>query len=103
MALVSSIPALGAGGTELKTKPTQHAVRNLNGVGLQPDFIFGRAPVPLDKKRKEKLSLMCGVAEEDVISAPNVASIYDVPLNFEKEKLSDRILAKLKFVHGRTT
>lgn len=95
LALVSSIPALGAGGTELKTKPTQHAVRNLNSVGLQPDLIFGRAPVPLDKKRKEKLSLMCGVAEEDVISAPNVDSIYDVPLNFEKEKLSDRLIAKL--------
>jgi CTP synthase len=95
LALVSSIPALGAGGTELKTKPTQHAVRNLNSVGLQPDFIFGRAPVPLDKKRKEKISLMCGVAEENVISAPNVDSIYDVPLNFEKEKLSDRIIAKL--------
>ncbi|HVO28375.1 MAG TPA: CTP synthase [Candidatus Paceibacterota bacterium] len=95
LALVSSIPSLGAGGTELKTKPTQHAVRDLNGVGLQPDFIFGRAPVPLDKKRKEKLSLMCGVAEEDVISAPNVSSIYDVPLNFEREKLSDRLIAKL--------
>jgi CTP synthase len=96
LALVSSIPSLGAGGTELKTKPTQHAVRNLNSVGLQPDLIFGRAPVPLDKKRKEKLSLMCGVREEDVISAPNVSSIYDVPLNFEKEKLSDRVLTKLK-------
>lgn len=95
LALVSSIPSLGAGGTELKTKPTQHAVRQLNGVGLQPDLIFGRAPVPLDKKRKEKLSMMCGVAEEDVISAPNVSSIYDVPLNFEREKLSDRVIAKL--------
>jgi len=96
VALVSSIPSLGAGGTELKTKPTQHAVRQLNGVGLQPDLIFGRAPVALDKKRKEKLSMMCGVAEEDIISAPNVESIYDVPLNFEKEKLSDRVLEKLK-------
>jgi CTP synthase len=101
LALVSSIPALGAGGTELKTKPTQHAVRDLNSVGLQPDLIFGRAPVPLDQKRKEKLSLMCGVAEEDVISAPNVLSIYDVPLNFEKEKLSDRLIAKLG-LHSRT-
>jgi CTP synthase len=93
--LVSYIPSLSAGGTELKTKPTQHAVRDLNSVGLQPDVIFGRAPAPLDKKRKEKLSLMCGVAEEDVISAPNVESIYDIPLNFEREKLSDRILTKL--------
>ena len=95
LALVSSIPSLGAGGTELKTKPTQHAVRQLNGVGLQPDFIFGRAPMPLDQKRKEKLSMMCGVAEEDVISAPNAESIYEVPLNFEQEKLSDRLIAKL--------
>src|ERR1700722_20338126 len=95
LTLVSAIPALGAGGTELKTKPTQHAVRDLNSVGLQPDLIFGRAPVPLDKKRKEKLSMMCGVAEDDVISAPNVDSIYDVPLNFEREGLSDRIIAKL--------
>jgi CTP synthase len=93
--LVSFIPTLSAGGTELKTKPTQHAVRSLNSAGLQPDFIFGRAPVALDKKRKEKLSLMCGVTEEDVISAPNADSIYDVPLNFEKEALSDRILGKL--------
>ena len=69
----------------MKTKPTQHAARSLNSVGVQADIIFGRAPVPLDKKRKEKLSLMCGVAEEDVISAPNAESIYDVPLNFEKK------------------
>lgn len=96
LALVSFIPSLGAGGTELKTKPTQHAVRNLNAAGLQPDFVFGRASVPLDKKRKEKLSLMCGVTEGDIISAPNVDSIYDVPLNFERERLSDRLLVKLK-------
>ncbi len=95
IALVSYIPSLGAGGNELKTKPTQHAVRNLNSVGLQPDIIFGRAPMRLDEKRKEKLSLMCGVAKEDVISSPNADSIYDVPLNFEKEALSDRLLKKL--------
>ena len=95
LCLVSYIPSLSAGGTELKTKPTLHAVRDLNSVGLQPDIIFGRAPVSLDKKRKEKLSLMCGISEEDVISAPNVESIYDVPLNFEKESLSDRLLMKL--------
>ena len=95
LCLVSYILALSAGGTELKTKPTQHAVHDLNSAGLQPDILFGRAPVSLDKKRKEKLSLMCGVAEEDIISAPNVASIYDIPLNFEKESLSDRILTKL--------
>jgi len=93
--LVSFIPALGAGGTELKTKPTQHAVRNLNSVGLQPDIILGRASVPLDQKRKEKIQFMCGLEEGDVISAPNVETIYEVPINFEKDNISDRILKKL--------
>ena len=93
--LVSYIPALGAGGNELKTKPTQHAVRDLNSVGLQPDIILGRANVPLDKKRKEKIQFMCGLEEGDVISAPTVESIYDVPINFEADNISDRILKKL--------
>ncbi|HQK63856.1 MAG TPA: CTP synthase, partial [Candidatus Staskawiczbacteria bacterium] len=93
--LVSYIPALGAGGNELKTKPTQHAVRDLNSVGLQPDIILARAGVPLDKKRKEKIQFMCGLAEGDVISAPNVESIYEIPINFEKDNLTDRILEKL--------
>jgi CTP synthase len=95
LALVSFIPALGAGGNEMKTKPTQHAVRNLNAAGLQPDLIFGRAPVALDKKRKEKIAFMCGLAEADVISAPDVASIYEVPLNFERDNLSGVVLKKL--------
>lgn len=111
--LVSFIPALGAGGTELKTKPTQHAVRNLNSVGIQPDIILGRANGPLDKKRKEKIQFMCGLDEGDVVSAPNVDSIYEVPVNFENDNISGRILKKLslraknknlkewrKFVHG---
>lgn len=93
--LVSFIPTLGAGGTELKTKPTQHAVRNLNSVGIQPDIILGRADAPLDQKRKEKIQFMCGLADGDVISAPNVNSIYEVPINFEKDNISDRILKKL--------
>lgn len=95
LVLVSFIPALGAGGNELKTKPTQHAVRDLNSVGLQPDIIFGRADVPLDQKRKEKIEFTCGVKKGDVISAPNASSIYDVPLNFEKDNLSEKILEKL--------
>jgi CTP synthase len=99
--LVSYIPALGAGGTEMKTKPTQHAVRNLNSVGIQPDIILGRAGVPLDNKRKEKIQFMCGLTEGDVISAPNVDSIYDVPINFEKDNISDRILKKLS-LKGKT-
>lgn len=100
--LVSFIPALGAGGTELKTKPTQHAVRNLNSVGIQPDIILGRASVPLDQKRKEKIQFMCGLEEGDVISAPNIESIYEVPVNFEKDNISGRILKKL-FLRARNT
>jgi CTP synthase len=92
---------LGAGGTELKTKPTQHAVRNLNSVGIQPDIILGRAAVPLDQKRKEKIQFMCGLEEGDVISAPNIESIYEVPINFEKDNISQRILGKL-FLKAKT-
>ena len=95
LVLVSFIPALGAGGTELKTKPTQHAVRTLNSVGIHPDIILGRAAVPLDKKRKEKIQFMCSIEAGDVISAPNVESIYEVPINFEKDNIGDRILKKL--------
>ncbi len=95
LALVSYVPALGAGGNELKTKPTQHAVRSLNAVGLHPDLIFGRAHIPLDERRKEKLDFLCCLSHGDVISAPNVESIYDIPINFENEHLSSRILKKL--------
>ncbi|OIO29141.1 CTP synthase [Candidatus Nomurabacteria bacterium CG_4_10_14_0_2_um_filter_30_12] len=76
---------------EMKTKPTQHAVRTLNGSGIQPDILIARADVSLDKKRKEKISLFCNIPIDNVISAPDVDSIYDIPLNFEKEKLSYKI------------
>jgi len=94
LALVSYVPSLGAGGTELKTKPTQYAARSLESAGLHPDIILARASVPLDQKRKEKLEFMCGLQEGDVISAPNVESIYEVPINFEKDNLSEKILKK---------
>lgn len=81
---------------EMKTKPTQHASRELNSVGLQADVILARAAVPLDQKRKEKIALFCNVAPEHVISAPDVESIYDVPLNFEKDGLGDILCDVLK-------
>ena len=74
---------------EMKTKPTQHAHRELNSTGLQADVILARATVPLDVKRKEKIALFCNILPERVISAPDVESIYDVPLNFEKDGLGD--------------
>jgi CTP synthase len=88
--MVSYLPTPGIIG-EMKTKPTQHAVRTLNSSGIQPDILIARADVPLDEKRKEKISLFCNIPADRVISAPDVSSIYDIPLNFEKEKLSDKL------------
>ena len=93
--LVSYLPFQGDD-NELKTKPTQHAVRALNAAGLQPDIIIARAKVPVDKKRKEKIAFHCSIREEDVISAPDVGSIYEIPVNFEKDKISGVILDKLQ-------
>lgn len=91
--IVSYLPIPSKVG-EMKTKPTQHAIRSLQGAGIQPDFVIGRSEKPLDKVRKEKLAINCGVAVEDVISAPDIESIYDIPVNFEKDNLSRRILEK---------
>ena len=93
--LVSYLPIPSKIG-EMKTKPTQYAVRTLNSAGIQPDIIIARSAVPLDKKRKEKIALNCNVQERDVISSPDVETIYEVPINFEKDKLSDLILEKLE-------
>ncbi len=79
---------------EMKTKPTQNAVRLLNGAGIQPDIILGRARVPLDEPRKRKISIFCNLNIKDVISASDLESIYEVPINFEKENLGKRILKK---------
>ncbi len=76
---------------EMKTKPTQNAVRTLNASGIQPDILIARGDSSLDKKRKEKISLSCNMLVDRIISAPDVDSIYDIPINFEKEKLSDKL------------
>jgi len=92
--LVSYLPVPGAIG-EMKTRPTQNAIRQLNSYGVQPDFIIARAPVPLDARRKEKIAVSCSIKPTHVISAPDITSVYDVPLNFERDKLSDILLAEL--------
>lgn len=79
---------------EMKTKPTQYAVRTLNSAGIQPDIIIGRGEEPLDAPRKRKLSIFCSVGERDIISAPDVNHIYEVPVNFEREQIGQRILKK---------
>ncbi len=91
--LLSYLPIPGQLG-EMKTKPTQYAVRTLNAAGIQPDFILGRSAVPLDAPRKEKLSINCNMHPADIISAPDVKNIYTIPLNFAKEKLAEKILTK---------
>lgn len=88
--MVSYLPIPSKVG-EMKTKPTQHAVRTLNSSGIQPDIIIARSSLPIDDKRKEKLSMFCNVDMDHVISAPDVDSIYDIPINFEKEGLGDLI------------
>ncbi len=91
--LVSYLPVPKMIG-EMKTKPTQYAVRTLNSAGIQPDIILARAKIPLDEPRKRKISIFCNVLGEDVISAPDVKSIYEIPVNFEKDNLGNRILKK---------
>lgn len=81
---------------EMKTKPTQYATRTLNSAGIQPDFILGRAEVPLDRPRKERLSVNCNMHADDIISAPDVKNIYEVPINFAKERLAEKILRKFE-------
>ncbi len=88
--MVSYLPIPSKVG-EMKTKPTQYAVRTLNASGIQPDIIIARSVMPLDDRRKEKLSMFCNLPPENIISAPDVDSIYDIPLNFEKEGLGDMI------------
>ncbi len=91
--IVSYLPVPSSLG-EMKTKPTQYAVRTLNSAGIQPDIIIARSSAPIDEPRKKKLSVFCNVAAEDIISAPDVKSIYEVPVNFERDQLTQRILKK---------
>jgi len=85
------IPSLSS---EMKTKPTQYAIHTLNAAGIQPDFVIARSSKSLDQPRREKIALNCNIRAEDVISAPDIESIYDVPVNFEKEHLGDRLLER---------
>ena len=99
--MLSYVPIPGNIG-EMKTKPTQYAARSLNSVGIQADVILARATVPLDEKRKEKIATFCNILPERVISAPDVQSIYDVPLNYEKDGLGDILTDVLGLEHRPT-
>lgn len=81
---------------ELKSKPTQLSVRLLNGMGIQPDFIVGRAEDVIDDKRKAKVAYYCNLDKEAVISNPDCATIYQIPLIFKEQNFDRKILELLK-------
>lgn len=100
--MVSYLPTPGNLG-EMKSKPTQNAARQLASYGINADFIIARASTPIDKKRKEKIASACSIPVERVISAPDIKSIYDVPVNFEKDRLAEHLLEALGLPKNRTT
>ncbi|CAJ16071.1 cytidine triphosphate synthase, putative [Trypanosoma equiperdum] len=85
------------GGSQ-KTKPTQHSTRTLLSMGLQPDILICRSENRLTPDAKEKLSNLCGVRSGDIVSAPNVSCLYEVPVVFTKDGLVDRLVEKLRLV-----
>ncbi len=87
------VPYIAAAG-ELKTKPTQHSVREMRAIGLQPDILMCRCDRPIPKDMKRKIGLFCNVAPDQVITAQDVESIYEVPLALGREGL-DAIILKL--------
>jgi CTP synthase len=99
--MVSYVPIPSKVG-EMKTKPTQYAVRTLNSAGISPDVIVARSDTKLDQKRKEKIAMFCNIPERYVISAPDIDSIYEVPINFERDDLSRLILKKLGLSYKKT-
>ncbi len=86
---------------EMKSKPVQMSVRDLHSVGIQPDILLARAAIPIDAPRIKRLSFNTGIEPEDIIAAPDVKNIYEIPLNFEKGDLTNRILKKLKLKRKR--
>ncbi|MFN3820986.1 MAG: CTP synthase, partial [bacterium] len=88
------VPYLSSSG-EMKTKPTQHSVMKLREIGIQPDIILCRSPNHLDENLKRKIALFCSVNPEEVIDAPDVETIYEVPVNFHRQELDDLVLKKL--------
>ena len=89
------------GSDELKTKPTQNSVKDLRNLGIRPDFLVCRAPFPLNKAVKDKLSLFCSLPVEHVIDCIDVKSIYEVPMNLYKQNFDKEVLNHFKMKHKR--
>jgi len=92
---VTLVPYIAAAG-ELKTKPTQHSVRDLREIGIAPDILLCRSEKPLSRELRGKIALFCNVKEQAVISAQDVDAIYDVPLAFHEQGLDDLIVTQLR-------
>lgn len=92
---VTYVPYIAVAG-ELKSKPTQHSVKELREIGLQPDFLVCRSEKTIDDNLKSKIGLFCSIKKEHVISAKDSASIYDVPLALHKEHLDELVVNTLK-------
>jgi CTP synthase len=93
------VPYISAAG-EVKTKPTQHSVKELTGLGIQPDILLCRTEHVLERKIKAKIAHFCNVDENSVITARDVDCIYEVPLNFHEEGLDERLVEKLNMWTG---
>jgi CTP synthase len=93
------VPYIRAAG-EVKTKPTQHSVKELRSIGIQPDILLCRTEMPLSKEIKAKIAHFCNVEPEAVITAQDVESIYEVPLRFHREGLDDKIIQFLNIWTG---
>ena len=89
------VPYIAAAG-EVKTKPTQHSVRELMEIGIQPDFLICRTERPLPDDVKRKIALFCNVDFGAVIESPDVPSIYEIPLTFESQGFADRVMERLR-------
>ena len=94
------VPYIAAAG-ELKTKPTQHSVKELREIGIQPDVLLCRSDRILPRDVKDKIGLFCNLSGDYVFSAIDVASIYEVPLFFHEERLDEKIAEKLGIWTGR--
>lgn len=97
LTLVPFIPSAG----ELKTKPTQHSVKMLLELGIQPDMLLCRADRPLSKAIREKIGLFCNVEHDMVIEARDVPTIYEVPIVFANEQFDQKVIQKLRLKCGK--
>jgi CTP synthase len=97
---VTYVPFIAAAG-ELKSKPTQHSVKELREIGLQPDFLVCRTEKPIDQHVKAKIALFCSVKKECVIGAPDASTIYEVPLTLHKEGLDKLLTERLQLESER--